>query len=88
MERKQQIRTKGGVAGMNKGSFQEYMKESEPAKRDKSYAWHMAIVLQAVDGFQTSLGFFPSVPYGSATELWATPEQRWCSSLSTCVISS
>lgn len=39
---------------MNKDPFQEYIKESEPAKRDKSYAWHTAIGLQAVDGLQTS----------------------------------
>ena len=35
---------------MNKDPFKEYIKESEPAKRDKSYAWHTAIGLQAVDG--------------------------------------
>lgn len=39
---------------MNKDPFQEYIKESEPAKRDKGYAWHTAIGLQAVDGLQTS----------------------------------
>lgn len=30
------------------------MRESEPAKRDKGYAWHTAIGLQAVDGLRTS----------------------------------
>lgn len=30
------------------------MKESEPGKRDKGYAWHTAIGLQAVDGLKTS----------------------------------
>ena len=30
------------------------MRESEPAKRDKGYAWHTAIGLQAVDGLETS----------------------------------
>ena len=39
---------------MNKDPFKEYIKESEPAKRDKSYAWHTAIGLQAVDGLRTS----------------------------------
>lgn len=39
---------------MNKDPFKEYIKESEPAKRDKSYAWHTAIGLQAVDGLKTS----------------------------------
>ena len=39
---------------MNKDPFKEYIKESEPAKRDKSYAWHTAIGLQAVDGLKIS----------------------------------
>ena len=30
------------------------MKQSEPNKRDKGYAWHTAIGLQAVDGLKTS----------------------------------
>lgn len=40
--------------GVNKDPFKEYIKESEPAKRDKGYAWHTAIGLQAVDGLKTS----------------------------------
>ncbi len=39
---------------MNNDPFKEYIKESEPDKRDKSYAWHTAIGLQAVDGLKTS----------------------------------
>lgn len=39
---------------MNKDPFKEYVKESEPDKRDKGYAWHTAIGLQAVDGLKTS----------------------------------
>ena len=39
---------------MNKDPFKEYIKESEPAKRDKGYAWHTAIGLQTVDGLKTS----------------------------------
>ena len=39
---------------MNKDPFKEYIRESEPTKRDKSYAWHTAIGLQAVDGLKTS----------------------------------
>lgn len=39
---------------MNEDPFKEYIKESEPAKRDKGYAWHTAIGLQAVDGLKTS----------------------------------
>ena len=40
---------------MNKDPFKEYIRESEPNKRDKGYAWHTAIGLQAVDGLKTSL---------------------------------
>ena len=39
---------------MNKDPFREYIRESEPDKRDKGYAWHTAIGLQAVDGLKTS----------------------------------
>lgn len=39
---------------MNKDPFREYIKQSEPSKRDKGYAWHTAIGLQAVDGLKTS----------------------------------
>lgn len=39
---------------MKKDPVKEYIKESEPEKRDKGYAWHTAIGLQAVDGLKTS----------------------------------
>ena len=39
---------------MNKDPFKEYIRESEPSKRDKSYVWSTAIGLQAVDGLKTS----------------------------------
>lgn len=39
---------------MDKDPFKEYIKESEPAKREKRYASHTAIGLQAVDGLKTS----------------------------------
>ena len=39
---------------MNKDPFKEYIKQTEPNKRDKGYAWHTAIGLQAVDGLKTS----------------------------------
>lgn len=39
---------------MNKDPFKDYIKESEPGKRDKGYAWHTAIGMQAVDGLKTS----------------------------------
>ena len=32
----------------------EYIKQTEPNKRDKGYAWHTAIGLQAVDGLRPS----------------------------------
>ncbi len=39
---------------MDKDPFKEYIRQSEPSKRDKGYAWHTAIGLQAVDGLKTS----------------------------------
>ena len=39
---------------MEKDPFKEYIRESEPGKRDKGYAWHTAIGLQAVDGLKPS----------------------------------
>ena len=39
---------------MDKDPFKEYIKQSEPSKRDKGYAWHTAIGLQAVDGLKPS----------------------------------
>lgn len=39
---------------MNKDPFKEYIKQSEPNKKDKGYAWYTAIGLQAVDGLKTS----------------------------------
>ena len=39
---------------MDKDPFKEYIRESELDKRDKGYAWHTAIGLQAVDGLKTS----------------------------------
>ena len=34
--------------------FEEYLREGDPSKRERSYAWHTAIGLQAVDGLKTS----------------------------------
>lgn len=39
---------------MQNASFEEYLRESEPEQRDKGYAWHTAIGLQAVDGLEAS----------------------------------
>ncbi len=38
----------------NEDPFEEYQRESDPSKRERSYAWHTAIGLQAVDGLETS----------------------------------
>lgn len=39
---------------MEQDPFKEYIKETEPEKRDKGYVWHTAIGLQAVDGLRPS----------------------------------
>ena len=39
---------------MEKDPFGKYIKESEPDKASKSYAWSTAIGLQAVDGLKPS----------------------------------
>lgn len=39
---------------MNKDPFKQYIKQTEPNKLDKGYAWHTAIGLQAVDGLKPS----------------------------------
>lgn len=39
---------------MNQDSFKDYIKQTEPDKRDKGYAWHTAIGLQDVDGLTPS----------------------------------
>ncbi len=38
----------------NQDPFEEYERESDPTKRERSYAWQTAIGLQAVDGLETS----------------------------------
>lgn len=39
---------------LNKDPFKQYIKQTEPNKLDKGYAWHTAIGLQAVDGLKPS----------------------------------
>lgn len=39
---------------MNSDPFKAYIRQSEPGRREKGYAWHTAIGLQAVDGLKTS----------------------------------
>ena len=39
---------------MYQDPFKEYIKQAEPTKRDKGYAWSTAIGLQAVDGLEPS----------------------------------
>ena len=41
-------------SNVNSDPFEEYQRESNPSKRERSYAWHTAIGLQAVDGLATS----------------------------------
>ena len=44
------------IAKMNHDNdpFEEYQRETDPDKRERSYAWSTAIGLQAVDGLETS----------------------------------
>lgn len=39
---------------MERDPFQEYIRQSEPEKRDRGYAWNTAIGLQKVDGLKPS----------------------------------
>lgn len=39
---------------MNNDPFKEYIKQTEPEKKDRGYVWHTAIGLQAVDGLTPS----------------------------------
>lgn len=39
---------------MQEASFEKYLRESEPEKRDKGCAWYTAIGLQVVDGLEAS----------------------------------
>lgn len=39
---------------MERDPFKEYIKQTEPEKREKGYVWHTAIGLQAVDGLAPS----------------------------------
>jgi hypothetical protein len=39
---------------VNRDPFEKYIKESEPEKRNRCYAWRTAIGLQAVDGLKVS----------------------------------
>ena len=41
-------------SGYGKDPFKEYLRESEPDKAHKGYAWSTAIGLQAVDGLKPS----------------------------------
>lgn len=39
---------------MNKDPFEEYLREKDPDRVEKGYAWSTAIGLQAVDGIKPS----------------------------------
>lgn len=41
--------------------FDEYIRQGEPHKREKGYAWQTAIGLQAVDGLKVSPRIFQSI---------------------------
>ena len=49
-----QVGSGSEVRSVKQDPFKEYIREAEPGKRDKGYAWHTAIGLQAVDGLKTS----------------------------------
>ena len=53
MQRKYEI-MENEVVDMEKDPFKEYLRESEPDKAHKGYAWSTAIGLQAVDGLKPS----------------------------------
>lgn len=42
----------GNKKNTNQDPFEEYQRESDPSKHERSYAWHTAIGLQAVDGLE------------------------------------
>ena len=42
----------GNKKNTNQDPFEEYQRESDPSKRERSYAWHTAIGLQAVGGLE------------------------------------
>lgn len=37
---------------IKKDPFEEYIRQSEPSKRELGYAWYTAMGLQAVDGLE------------------------------------
>ena len=39
---------------IKKDPFEEYIRQSEPSKRELGYAWYTAMGLQAVDGLEPS----------------------------------
>ena len=39
---------------IKKDPFEEYIRQSEPSKRELGYAWYTAMRLQVVDGLETS----------------------------------
>lgn len=39
---------------MKKDPFEKYIKQTEPARRERGFAWYTAVGLQAVDGLETS----------------------------------
>lgn len=59
---------------MNQDPFKEYLKQTESDKRDKSYVWHTAIGLQAVDGLKPSK-YLRSLGFEATNDIFA--ENAW-----------
>ena len=61
---------------MDKDPFKEYIKQSEPNKRDKGYAWHTAIGLQAVDGLKPSKYLIDTAIKNIEGDIWIDEAQE------------
>ena len=59
--------------------FEEYIRQSEPHKREKGYAWQTAIGLQAVDGLKTSDYLIQTARQHIDCLLYTSPSPRDCS---------
>ena len=55
---------------MEKDPFKKYLKESEPDKASKGYAWSTAIGLQAVDGLKPSKYLIDTVIWKRFSEIY------------------
>ena len=62
---------------MYKDPFKEYIRQSEPNKRDKGYAWHTAIGLQAVDGLKTSKYLIDTAIKNIEGDIWSYVKKKY-----------